>query len=237
MSRTTPIALVFSFALPLAAAAVPIFAWSTAFAEPPPAAQEAPRTTFTGTFQRYLLMPNGRTMGLMLSDGTFVATPGRALKHDAPSLTTGTKLEIEGVALRTTTGMIVRRGVVKLEGNVIADATKAHRHHHHEGGEAREHHDRPALQAVTGAGQIAAIVSSPRGRVQALVLTDGTTAVAHGLESFGLKIGDRITVAGKGGVYPRGKSVYVEKITLPNGQTRDVPKPAPRDRERGQGPA
>jgi hypothetical protein len=236
MSRTRSLALVFSFSLPVAAALVPTLASSTAFAEPPPAAQ-APRTTFTGTFQRYLLMPNGRAMGLMLSDGTFVFTPGRALKRDAPSLTTGTKLEIEGVAVRTTTGTIVRRGIVKLEGNVIADATKAHRHHHHEDGEAREHHERPELQAVTGAGQIAAIVSSPRGRIQALVLTDGTTAVAHGLEGFGLKIGDRITVAGKGGVYPRGKSVYVEKITLPNGQTRDVPKPAPRDRERGQGPA
>jgi hypothetical protein len=236
MSRTKSIALVYSFVFPLAAAAVPMFAWSTAFAEPPPAAQ-APRATFTGTFQRYLLMPNGRTMGLMLSDGTFVFTPGRALKQDAPALTTGTKLEIEGVALRTPTGLIVRRATVKLDGNVIADATKAHRHHHHEGAEGREHHERRALQAVTGAGQIAAIVSGPKGRIEALVLTDGTTAVAHGLDGFGLKIGDRIAVAGQGGVYPRGKSVHVEKITLPNGQTRDVPKPAPRERQPGQGPA
>jgi hypothetical protein len=235
MSRTTSTVLAFSLAL--VASAVPTLASSTALAEPPPSAQ-APRTTFTGTFQRYLLMPNGRTMGLMLSDGTFVFTPGRALRHDAPALTTGTRLEIEGVTLRTPTGMIVRRAIVKLDGNVIADATKGHKRHHARE-EGREHHGKRALQAVTGGGQIAAMVSGPKGHLHALVLTDGTTVVGRGLEGFGLKVGDRIAVAGQGGVYPRGKSVLVEKITLPPGQPRDVPKPAPRERERepGQGPA
>jgi hypothetical protein len=236
MFRTRSTAPVFTFALLLTAFAVPTLSPSLALADAPPAGAEAPRTTFTGIFQRYLLMPGGRTMGLMLSDGTFVFTPGRALKRDAPALTTGTKLEIDGVALKTPTGMIVRHAIVKLDGAVIADASKAHRHHHGEG-KGSEHHGKRALQAVTGVGQIAAIVSSPSGRVQALVLTDGTTVVARGIEGFGLKIGDRIAVAGQGGVYTRGKSLRVEKITLPNGQTRDVPKPAPREREPGQGPA
>jgi hypothetical protein len=243
MHRPTSLSFLLSLAIPVAVAAVPVLAPATAFAEDRPAAAAVPRTTFTAPFQRYLLKPNGRTMGLMLADGTFVFTPGRALPKDAPSLTTGTKLEIEGVALKTPTGMIVKRAVVKVDGNVIADARKAHGRHAHRGegkeGEGREHHakHRHELKPVTGAGQIAAIVSSPKGHVQALVLTDGTTAVAHGIESFGLKIGDQVSVAGMGGVYPKGKSVRIEKITLPNGQTRDIPRPVRPQADPGQGPA
>jgi len=224
-------------------AAVPVLVPATAFAEDRPAAATVPRTTLIAPFQRYLLMPNGRTMGLMLADGTFVFTPGRTLHKDAPSLTTGTKLEIEGVALKTPTGTIVKRAVVKVDGNVIADARKAHGRHAHRGeGKEGEGHERHAkhhheLKPVSGAGQIAAMVSSPKGHVHALVLTDGTTAVAHGIESLGLKIGDQVSVAGMGGVYPRGKSLRIEKITLPNGQTRDVPRPEHREHERGQGQA
>src|SRR5262249_890908 len=233
MFRTKSLALVFSLALPLAAAAIPTLASSTALADPP--AAEAPRTPFPGPFQRYILMPSARSMGLMLSDGTFVFAPGHALHRDAPALQTGTSLEIDGVALKTPTGTVVRHGIVKLNGTVIADATKAHRHHkHHE--EGQEHHRKHVdLTPQTGAGQIAAIVSGPRGRVQALVLTDGTTAMAHGIEGFGLKVGDRIAVAGQGGAYARGKSLRIEKITLPNGQTRDVPRPVHREREREPG--
>jgi hypothetical protein len=235
MFRTKSLALVFSLALPLAAAAVPTFASSTARAE---AAAEGARTTMAGTFQRYLLMPNGKTFGLMLSDGTFVHTPGHALSEDAPALATGTRLDIEGVVRKTPTGTIVQRAVVKLGANVIADASHANGHRKHHDGErgARGEHKHQALQPVSGAGQIAAIVSGPRGRVQAFVLTDGTTVMAHGVDGFGLKVGDRITVAGQGGTYARGKSLRIEKITLPNGQTRDVPRPERHHKDPSQAP-
>jgi hypothetical protein len=224
---------VFSFALPLAAAAVPTLASSTAQAEE---RAPAPRAAFSGTFQRYLLQPNGHVLGLMLSDGSFIATPGHALNKDAPTLTTGTKLDIEGVQVRTPTGVLVHRAVVKVNGAVIADASSGHDHgrHGHGGGEGREHHARHELSPQTGTGQIAAIVAGPKGRIRALVLTDGTTAVGHNLEGFGLKVGDRVTVIGRGGVYPLGKALHVEKITLPNGQTRDVPRP---DQAPSGGPA
>ena len=52
-----------------------------------------------------------------------------------------------------------------------------------------------------------------------------------GLETLGLKAGDRIAVAGKGGTYAQGKALRIEKITLPDGTTRDLPKPQRRHRE------
>lgn len=232
-----------SLAVPAAVVAVPVLAPSTALADAPAAAAPQPRSAFSAPFQRYLLAPNGKTMGLMLADGTFVGTPGHSLPADAPALQTGTKLDIEGVVKATPTGKIVQRAVVKVGGNVLADASKAHGRHAHRGqghhGEGKEHHKKHAeLKPVTGAGQIAAIVSGPKGRIHALVLTDGTTAVGHGLDAMNLKVGDKISVAGMGGVYPLGKSVRVEKLTMPDGSVRDIPRPAPRqpDAQPGQGP-
>jgi hypothetical protein len=245
MLRLKSISFLLSLAIPLAVVA-PIVAPSTALAAPPDAAAApTPRTTFSAPFQRYLLAPNGRPMGLMLADGTFIFTPGHTLSKDAPVLQTGAKLDVEGAVKRTATGAVVKHAVVKVNGSVIADASKAHGRHarrgkgHHEGGKERHGKHHVELKPVSGAGQVAAIVSSPKGRVHALVLTDGTTAVAHNLETLGLKVGDRVSVSGMGGVYPLGKSVRIEKITLPNGQTRDIPRPvrpaAPPDP--GQGPA
>jgi hypothetical protein len=223
-----------SLAIPLAIAAVPVLASSTAFAENPPVAQA--RTTFSAPFQRYLLSPNGKPMGLMLADGSFIATPHHAMSKDAPVLTTGTRLDIEGVVRKTPTGTIVQHGVVKANGTVIADASRAHGKREHRDG---EHHGKHhvELKPVSGAGQIAAIVSGPKGHVHAMVLTDGSTVVGQKLETLGLKVGDKISVAGMGGAYPLGKSMRIEKITLPNGQTRDLPRAAHHGADPTQGPA
>lgn len=240
MLRVKPISFLLALAVPLALAAPLVAAPSTALAEET-AKAPAPRATFSTTFQRYLLSPDGRPMGLLMTDGTFVATPGHSMAKDAPVLATGTKLEVDGVLKRTATGAVVHRAVVKANGGVIADASKARGRHAHRGkghheGKERHGKQRAELKPVSGAGQIAAIVSSPKGRVHAFVLTDGTTAVAHGLETLGLKVGDRVSVAGVGGVYPLGKALRIEKITLPNGQTRDIPRPV-RPAPEGQNPA
>jgi hypothetical protein len=240
MPRSPILQILSSIALPLAVVAAPAIAPREARADAPADARPGPpqRTTFNAPFQRYLLMPNGRTMGLMLRDGTFVFTPGHTLHRDAPSLETGADLDIEGVVRHTPTGNIVRGAVVRVNGSVIADARKGHGRHAHHEAHAKDHRGKHhhALQPVTGAGRIAAIVSSPQGHVHALVLTDGTTAVAHNLENLGLKVGDQVSVAGMGGVYSRGKAVRIDKITLPNGQTREIPRPVGHQPEPGPGP-
>jgi hypothetical protein len=239
MFRASTTKLVLSLLVPFAVAVVPAFVSSEALAAPPdaPAAAPAPRTTFSAPFQRYLLEPNGRPMGLMLADGSVVLASHHAIAKDAPVIPAGTKLDIEGVVRRTATGTIVQRAVVKANGAVVADATKGKAHHQE--GEQKEHRQRVQLKAVSAAGQVAAIVTGPHGKVHALLLSDGTTATGHGIEGLGLKVGDQVSVAGMGGAYPLGKAMRIEKITLPNGQTRDLPRPqrhAPPP-EPGQAPA
>jgi hypothetical protein len=238
------ISFLLSLALPLAVLAVPVMASSTAFAEEAPVAA-TPRTTVTATFQRYVLAPGGRPMGMLLSDGTFVGTPGHAMAKGAPTLTAGDKIDVEGEAKLTPTGTIIHRAVIKQNGTVIADATNVKRHHrHHQDGQARADHVRKhegkhhaVLTPVTAEGKVATIVSSPRGRVLAVVLADGTTAMGHGLKDLGLKVGDKVAVAGQGGVYAQGKSLRVEKITLPNGVVKELPRRVPRAVDPSQTPA
>ena len=182
MLRSKSISFLFTLAVPFAVALSP----ALASAEPPAAdapaeAPEAARTTLSAAFQRYVLAPSGRPMGLLLDGGTFVRTPHHALNRDAPQLKAGDMLEVEGVALKTETGVHVARAVVKQNGVVIADASQLrHRHHDkgredHAAGHERHHVE---LQDMSGAGKIASVISSPRGRVFAVVLEDGTTAWA-----------------------------------------------------------
>ena len=220
-----------SFLLTIAAlaVAVPTFAPRAALADEAPVAHEAaPRVNTVGRFQRYVLAPGGRPMGLMLADGRFVPTPRHAMHHDAPGLTAGDVLQIESVVRTTPTGVVLARAVVQKDGAVIADATKVHRHHHdHQGAgteqHARREHRHVALTPVAASGKIAAVISGPHGHVRAVVLEDGTTAVAHHMETLGLKVGDKVALAGKGGVYPTGRALRIEKITLPSGEIRDIP--------------
>ena len=210
----------FALAIPFAVAFVP----AIASAEPPAAvAQEAaPTTTVSAKFQRYVLAPSGRPMGILLEGGTFVRTPRHALNREAAPLQAGDAVDVEGVAVKTPTGSLMMRAVVRQNGNVIADASqlRGHRHHRHEGKEHRHAH--AELGPMGSAGRIASVISTPRGRVMAVVLDDGTTAMAHGLTELGLKVGDSIVVAGKGGAYPQGKALRVEKITMPDGQVRGI---------------
>jgi hypothetical protein len=70
-----------------------------------------------------------------------------------------------------------------------------------------------------------AIVSGPKGRVSGVILDDGTTARAghkSDLGALGLKVGDQVTLTGRGGVYPRGKGMVIEQVKLPSGDSRTL---------------
>jgi len=225
-----------SFLLSLAALAlaVPTFAPGVALADEAPIAAKAPqpRVTTTGRFQRYLLNPGGKPMGLLLSDGRFVPTPRHAMPADAPVLAAGDTLQIESVVHTTPAGTVLARAVVQRNGTVIADASQIHGRHHrdHQGAGNEQHarHPHAALAPLAVTGKIGALIAGHHGHIRAIVLEDGTTASAHGLETMGLKVGDQVALAGKGGTYPMGKALRIEKITLPNGQVRDIPPHAHR---------
>jgi hypothetical protein len=84
------------------------------------------------------------------------------------------------------------------------------------------------LQPITVTGKIQGFATEPHGRVDGILFVDGTNARAGRkarLEALGLKVGDTITVSGKGGSYPQGRSLHIETIKLPTGQVRTIDAP------------
>ena len=85
---------------------------------------------------------------------------------------------------------------------------------------------------MSASGRVTQVISNPMGKAHALLLDDGTTATGFGLEKLGLKPGDRVQMNGRGGTYSLGKALRIETITLPNGETRTLPRPNHKPRGR-----
>ena len=228
--------LALSLSLPLGAAIVTAssFASADAPAAQARAAASAP-TVVDARFQRYLVSPRGETMGLLLDNGTTVRMHPSAMAKAAPELKAGDIVHVEGRAMKTPTGQIFMHALVKRGADTIADATamKGHEHHGKKGDHAKGDHakgdhakgDKSALLPLSSTGKIVAIVSGPKGRVAGVVLDDGTTAsAAHkaDLGALGLKVGDQVTLTGRGGVYPRGRALVIEQVKLPGGDSRTL---------------
>jgi hypothetical protein len=226
--------LALALSLPLGAAVATVS--TLASADAPPAAQAnaaavAP-SVVDGRFQRYLVSPRGETMGLLLDNGTTVRMHPGAFAKGAPELTAGDALHIEGRVIKTPTGQIITHALVTRGSDTIADATamKDHEHHgkrgeHGEGDHQKGDHDKSTLAHLASTVKIVAIVSGPKGRVSGVILDDGTTARAghkSDLGALGLKVGDQVTLTGRGGVYPRGKGMVIEQVKLPSGDSRSL---------------
>lgn len=227
MKRNNPFSFLLALALPLAAVAVSAPALAQSARPAPAAARALTRISVDGRFQRYVLNPRGRVMGLVMHDGTVVYLHRHKGAGEVESLRPFDAIHVEGGAMKTPTGTVILRPVVSRNGAVIFDGSKRHargeRKHHHRDG-ARHAKDRPALAPVTAAGRVQAIVSTPRGHVATLLLDDGTSATGFGLDAASVHVGDRVTVSGKGGAYAQGKALRIETITLPSGETRALPK-------------
>jgi hypothetical protein len=238
MTRRSPLRILLSLAIPFSVAVAAPFVATSALAEPPPegapaeaqAPPEAAPVALDGRFQRFVLAPHGDVIGVLLDNGTVVRVSPRAFREAPAALKAGDALHVEGIPAATPTGTVFERAVVQLDGKVLSDTMKRHghrhhRHHHAEGENGKRHEPRAELQPVRAAGRIAAVVSGPRGHVHAVLLDDGTSATGFGMDQLGLKVGDRVTVAGMGGAYTQGKALRITTITLPNGETRELPKP------------
>jgi hypothetical protein len=215
----------------LTAAASPAFAQQ---APPAPSARaKAPRIAFDAVFARHVLTPRGEIAGLVLQDGTLVRVARSANANTGPAggLRPGTVVHVEGRSVRTPSGVVIGRALIKQNGAVIADGTqeRGRGEKHHRG----QHGKGAKLAPITAAGRVQALLAGPKGGVRAILLDDGTTANVAGAESLGLKVGDKISVTGKGGTYAQGKALRVKTITLPNGETRTLPKGGHHGRRRG----
>ena len=216
--------LALSLSLPLGAAIATVSSFASADA---PAAQAraaavAP-TVVDGRFQRYLVSPRGETMGLLLDGGTVVRLHPQAMTKGAPELKAGDALRVEGRAIKTPTGQIMMHASVKRGSDVIADATAIK--DHAKGDPKKGDHDKSTLAPLTSTGKIVAIVTGRKGKVAGVILDDGTTATAghkSDLGALGLKVGDQVTLTGRGGAYPRGKGMKIEQVKMPGGDSRTL---------------
>ena len=224
--------LALSLSLGTAVATVSTFAMADA---PPAAGAKAAAvapTVVEGRFQRYLVSPRGETMGLLLDGGTVVRMHPAAMTKGAPELKAGDAIRVEGRSMKTPTGQIIMHALVKRGSDVIADATamKDHAKGDHKKGE----HDKSTLAPLTSTGKIVAIVTGHKGKVAGVVLDDGTTASAghkSDLGALGLKVGDQVTLTGRGGVYPRGKGMLIEQVKMPGGDSRTLASAPRRQRD------
>lgn len=230
MNARHPLSFLLALAIPFAgvlASASPALAQSG----PPAAAAAKARTPIVrdGRFARFALTPHGKIMAVVMQDGTTVHVPGAEPRSTLGALKAGDAIHVEGMAKQTPTGMVIARALVQKDGVVIADG----RERRARADRSERKQARAALAPVTATARVAGVLSTPRGKVHALLLDDGTTASGAGLETLGLRVGDRVSVSGKGGTYTQGKAVRIETITLPNGETRTLPKPERHHHRRG----
>jgi hypothetical protein len=238
-------ALWLALSLSLSLGAVIATVSSVASADAPAAqarAAAAAPSVVDARFQRYLVSPRGETMGLLLDNGIVVRVHPEAFAKGAPELKAGDTVHVEGRAMKTATGQIFMHALVKRGADTIADATAMKDHDHH-GGKKGDHkkgdhkkgdHDKAALAPLSATGKIVAIVSGHKGGVAGVVLDDGTTASAGhkaDLAALNLKVGDQVTLTGRGGVYPRGKGLKIEQVKLPSGDSRTLASAPRRHRD------
>ena len=204
--------------------------------------QVSSRTTTEGKFAQYLLSPRGDIDGAVLEDGTVARFPPHAIAPDATSLRRGDAIRVEGEATKGPGGTVFANASVT-KGDVIiarADAPPPPPPGPPgPGGPRGPGPGRPGpggrpgppdadLAAMSATGTIRGFSTDPRGNVDGILLSDGTTARAGRkarLETLGLKPGDTVTVTGRGGAYPQGKSLRIETIKLPSGEVRTVERP------------
>jgi co-chaperonin GroES (HSP10) len=193
---------------------------SIASASPAGAAREAkegkekkPRVTVDATFERYVLDAHGHVSALLLKDGSLVHAPEATVRDT--SMKAGDALKIEAHAKTTGGVTLYGRALVKKNGTVVVDATKKTEHVKSTG----------KLAELSATGKISFFLYDRKGAVRGVVLADGTAAHAGkgaSLDEYKLKIGDAVTVSGKGGSYALGRALRLESIKLPSG---DVKKP------------
>lgn len=222
MNARHRLALVLALALPFAGV---LTAPSPALADDAPAAARINGTPIArdGQLQRFVLTPRGKVMGLLLRDGSLVRVPPSTASAELTALKPGDTIHVDGKAVSTPTGTVITRAVVQRNGTILADGSKRRERGHR--GDRAKRTPRTPLAQVSATGRITAVLSTPRGTANVLLLDDGTTATSRSIDGLGLRVGDRVSVSGKGGAFAQGKALRIETITLPSGEVRALPKP------------
>ncbi len=177
-------------------------------------------TSVEAKFSKWMLTPHGTIGGIVLENGTVIRVHEDAVRDT--SLEAGDTIHVDAQAK----GTVFFKAKITKAGKVVVEDDKKHAPGS-KGGDKKKH-DASKLSAVSVSGTVANVIPGHKGKVNAIMLSDGTAAYApHGkdatdLGSFGLKKGDTVTVTGKGGTYPLGKALVIESIKLPSGDVKKL---------------
>jgi hypothetical protein len=181
-------------------------------------------TTVHGVVDQQLLNPQGEVDGLLLRDGTIVRLPpgAIALKGVAP----GDAVDVQGDLSNGGPVPIVERASVSRNGTLLtASAPPPPARQRGPAADA-------ALRPMTTTATVHALLFNREGVEDGMVLDDGTTARVPpraGLDRLNLKVGDRVTLTGRGMQVGTAKALRVETIALAHGAAVvvDAPPPVP----------
>lgn len=216
------------------------------------------RAHVTAKVDRVLLSPIGEPDGLLLDDGSVVRLPPRALKADALKRGDAVDVEGSAhgpAASKVLFGAIVKKGDLVV---ADATTMRGHHHGPPPGidgpppgdapppdfapgarphGDGPRHHgmrpgmghDVKAMSDVSTSGAVVAVLQGHEGRVDAVVLDDGSTGrLSPHAAALDVKVGDRVTLTGHGTKTASGTGMMIESITLPSGETKQLDKAPPR---------
>lgn len=106
------------------------------------------------------------------------------------------------------------------------------RKHEGRGGRDGAAHDPSSLTDQSANGTVVALLPGPHGEARGYVLSDGTVAyLKHAKHEkgeqaarvdLGVKKGDTISVSGKGGAYPLGRALVIQRVTLASGESKEI---------------
>jgi hypothetical protein len=198
----------------------------------PAEAASKPATWLDGKFDRYLVSPRGEVIGMLLTNGTVVQVPERAFSSGVPDLHAGDAVRVRGkVVPQGGAATVVKHARIEQNGAVIADVAEARK-----AKKEKAKGEKVALAPMEASGKILAVFANAKGKGGAIVLADGTTALARqDLTSLNLKVGDSVSVKGRGASFARGKGMWIESVTLPGGETKVLAKGGGKKRERRRG--
>jgi hypothetical protein len=199
---------------------------TTAATSPAPVANSG-GTTLHEVVDRPLVNPQGDVDGLLMRDGVLVRLPPGALASN--TVAAGDSLDVQGDQSGAGPMQLVERATVSRGGTVL---TSVEAPPPPPPGRGRGPAADAALQPMSASGAIHAVLYDREGIEDGLVLDDGTTARVPpraGLVRLNLKVGDRVTIQGRGTATGAGRGLRAETIAVANGATVvvDTPPPVP----------
>lgn len=182
------------------------------------------RSRFSGTVLQLSISPHGETEGVMLDTNSFVKLPPHSILV-ANKIKVGSVIAGNGVEIAERPNSVFYHAQVMIGKKLVADDSG----HEKERTKSKEvHHAR--LEAIESkvvekktiaVARISGIAVKPKGEVDRMLLSDGTSAHIPKdlkLKSKDFNLGDLIQLNGKGRTFGKNKFLHVKTIKFTKNQ-------------------